>query len=361
MLAAILPSGDQAWFFKAVGPIAEIDKHEKEINDVFAGLTLGTDGRANWKLPPGWKQQPGANEMIFATLVVPGDSQVKFTVSTATSPDTQEKMLANVNRWRTQLQLPRIGAKQLPDVTHEAKAGDRKITIVDMRGQFKSGGMTPPFAGGAFGARATGPQPGKTAAEPDGLPAGHPPIDASPAASNDLPAGHPPIGAASPNAGPLPGIEVPSTDLPKFTAPPSWKSIPAQGMRKAEFIVGDGAAPAHVTIFEFPADAGPMISDPLNNINRWRGEIGLSPLQKEGLVGATQAIDVDGKPAIYAAMIPDASKPEESKANEATLAAIVKTGDQVWFIKMRGERELIKKHEDEFKLFLESLKFPHDK
>jgi len=35
MLAAILPAGEQAWFFKAVGPIAEIDKHEKEITDFF--------------------------------------------------------------------------------------------------------------------------------------------------------------------------------------------------------------------------------------------------------------------------------------------------------------------------------------
>ena len=38
MLAAILPSGEQAWFFKAVGPIAEIDKHDKEINDFFTRL-----------------------------------------------------------------------------------------------------------------------------------------------------------------------------------------------------------------------------------------------------------------------------------------------------------------------------------
>ena len=35
MLAAILPAGGQAWFFKVVGPIPAIDKHEKEINDFF--------------------------------------------------------------------------------------------------------------------------------------------------------------------------------------------------------------------------------------------------------------------------------------------------------------------------------------
>jgi hypothetical protein len=359
MLAAILPTNGQAWFFKAVGPIPEIDKHEKEIKDFFSALTVGPDGKPAWKLPGGWKEEAGTG-IRTATIVIPGDKRLEITVNTTPWAGTEDDMLRNVNRWLGQMQRPPIEAKQLPDVTQQAKAGDKPFTIVDLKGQFKSGGMTPPFAGGAFGPFATGAQ-GNAAAQPDGLPPRHPPIDSAPAASDGLPAGHPPIGAASPNAGPLPGVEAPAADVPKFTVAPSWKSIPAQGMRKAEFIVGDGAQPAHVTMFEFPANAGPMISDPLNNINRWRGEIGLSPLTKENLTGATQAIDVDGKPAIYAPMVPDASKPDESKANEATLAAIVKNDDQVWFVKMRGERELVKKHEDEFKSFLKSLKFSHDK
>lgn len=341
MLAAILPAGGQAWFFKAVGPIADIGKHEKEIKEFFTTLTLAADGRANWKLPAGWKEEAG-NQMRVATIVIPADKRLELTVNTASWPGTEESMLANVNRWRGQLQLPPIAAKQLPEVSHEAKAGGRSITIVDMRGQFKAGGMTPPFAGGAFGPRATGAR-GTNTSPADGLPAGHPPIDNAP------PASAPAANAAQPS------------DVPKFTLAPSWKSVPAQGMRKAEFVVGEAPQEARVTMFEFPADAGPMISDPLNNINRWRGEIGLSALEKEGLAAATQPIEIDGQPATYAPMIPDTAKQEESKSKEATLAAIVKTGNQVWFIKMRGERELVKKHQDEFKAFLTSLKFSHDK
>src|SRR4051794_22788739 len=63
MLAAILPSGDQAWFFKTVGPIPEIDKHEKEIKEFFTGLTVDQDGKAHWKLPTGWKEEAGGNQM----------------------------------------------------------------------------------------------------------------------------------------------------------------------------------------------------------------------------------------------------------------------------------------------------------
>jgi hypothetical protein len=130
-------------------------------------------------------------------------------------------------------------------------------------------------------------------------------------------------------------------------------------MRIAEFVIGESADAPRVMMFQFPADA-PMIADPLSNINRWRGEIGLSQLDKAGLAAATQPIEIDGQPATYAPMIPDTAKQEESQSKEATLAAIAKTGNQVWFIKMRGQRELVKKHEDEFKAFLKSLKFSHD-
>jgi hypothetical protein len=351
MLAAILPVDGQAWFFKAVGPIAEIDKHEKEINDFFSALTLSDDGRATWKLPPSWKEEPG-NEMRIATIVIPGEKRLEMTVNKASWPGTEESMLANVNRWRGQLQLPPIGAKQLPDVSHTAKAGDRPITIVDMRGQFKSGGMTPPFAGGSFATSGRKPKNADT-----GLPARHPPTDAPP----NLPAGHPPVDssqatpadAASANA-------PPSNDLPGFTAPPSWKQIPTRGLRKAEFDVTDGPQTASVTLITFPANEGSLIADPVANINRWRGELGLSQIQKEALSSATEAIKVDGQPATYAAMIPDTTKPQESQAKEATLAAIVKTGGQIWFIKMKGDREVVKNHQDEFKSFLKSIKFTND-
>ncbi len=361
MLAAILPSGQTAWFFKAVGPIAEIDKHEKAINDFFTSLTLGTDGRATWKLPEGWKEEGGTGGFRLATIVIPGDKRVEITVNTTPWPGTEESMLANVNRWRGQLQLAPIAPAQIPEVSHPAEGSKTPLTIVDLRGQFQSGGMTPPFAGAAAGGpSSSNPSPN------GGLPDGHPPIDAvtkapplpSNATSADLPAGHPPIDPL-PDSGPAAPPAV--TPLPKFTAPASWKSVPAQGMRRAEFAVGDGAEPAKLTMFEFPIDAGPMISDPLVNINRWRGEIGLSPLTKETVAAATQSIDVDGTPAIYAPMIPDVSKPQESQTKEATLAAIVKAGNQVWFVKLRGERELVKKHEDEFKSFLKSFKFSPEK
>jgi hypothetical protein len=344
MLTAILPANGQAWFFKTVGPIAEIDRREKEIADFFSGVTLTKDGKANWKLPEGWKEEPG-NQFRAATIVLPGDKRLEITVNAASWPGTQESVLANINRWRGQLQLSPIDAKQIADVSREAKAGDRSITIIDMKGRF-SGGMTPAFAG-AFGPRATGQQPAGAK-----LPDGHPPIDAS---QPPLPAGHPPIDAAPPAAN-----AAASSNLPKLTVPPSWKELPAQGFRKADYLLTDGNKEAHVTLTDFPADAGPMIADPLVNINRWRKEVGLSEIKKEELAGVTKEIKIDGEPAIFATMIPDSAKPEESKSSEATLAAIAKNGDVLWFIKLKGDRDIVTKHEDEFKKFLESIEFPRN-
>ena len=39
------------------------------------------------------------------------------------------------------------------------------------------------------------------------------------------------------------------------------------------------------------------------------------------------------------AAMPDASKPEESQVDRATLAAMVHDGDRIWFFKMIGDRD----------------------
>jgi hypothetical protein len=261
--------------------------------------------------------------------------------------------LANVNRWRGQLQLPDIGPQQLAEVSHESKAGDRPITIVDMKGQFKSGGMAPPFAGGAVGPRAT---PGKGPNQARNLPDGHPPVDLNP----NLPAGHPPVDAAAQPRGAVPPpSDKGAEDVPKFVVPSSWKQEPGTGMSKVDFAIADGPQQARVKFIVFRATEGPMIADPLSNINRWRGEVGLEPIQKDALAGASESIEIDGKPAMFAPMIPDAAKPDQPKATQATLAAIVRSGDQVWFIKMMGSRDLVAARKDEFKTFLKSIKFPH--
>jgi hypothetical protein len=363
MLAAIFPVGEQAWVFKSVGPITEVDRHEKEMNDFFAAITPGTDGRAHWKLPAGWKEEPG-NAVRLATIVIPGEKRLEITVNIVPRPNSQESLLANVNRWRGQLQLPEIGADRLKEVAHMTKAGDQEILVVDLKGRYKAGSMAPPFAGGPFTTSGRKPKNSNP-----GLPDGHPPIDDAntrlPAdhppigdANSQLPAAHPPIDGQSARDENSAGTAAAPPDVPKFTAPATWKALPAKGLRKADFILTDGKQQAEVTLIEFPANEGPFIADPLLNVNRWRREVGLEEIKKDALAGATESIKIDGQPATFAAMIPDAAKSDQAQTSQASLAAMVRKGEQMWFIKMIGSRELVAARKDEFKAFLKSIKFP---
>ena len=342
MVTAIVPSGDQAWFFKVVGSIAAVDKHEKALDEFFSGIRFADDGKPKWQLPAGWKDEASNIPMRFATIVVPNDPKpLEITVSALPWTGTPDDLLRNVNRWRGQLQLPPVRAGQVAETTRAAKAGDVSITIVDLRGHFAGSGMSPPFAGPMAGAGATG------GSQPE-LPPGHPPIDTVAPIS--------PQAEAPPNAQ-SPAAPTAAPGAPKFTAPNDWKQLPAGGMRKAAFAVGDSAKGAVVTLIDFPATAGPMIADPLQNVNRWRREVGLPEVKQEELATATETIEIDGQPATLVRAIPDAAQAGQSQANTGTLAAMAKSGDMVWFIKLTGDRSVVAAQEDAFKSFLKSLRF----
>jgi hypothetical protein len=347
MLAAILPDGDKAWFLKVVGPVATVTEQEQPINDFFAGVRPAPDKpHPAWQLPIGWEERAGSG-MRAATIAIPASPKpLEISVTSLPWTGSPDETLVNVNRWRGQMQLPETDTQGLAECTHEVAAGDVKMTIADLRGRMKSGGMSPPFAGkmpAAGGNR--GNASGAT-----GLPAGDPPVAESSASS--LPAGHPPIDSTNESA-PPPRTQSPLT----YTVPESWHEKPASGMRKASFSITDRSQLADVSVIDFPAAAGPMMADPLANVNRWRGEVGLPQLSQDELSSATESIKVDGQPATLVDAVPDASKSEQSQSDRGTLAAMLKSGDTIWFFKLTGSRDLVAAQRDEFKAFLKSVRF----
>jgi len=336
MLTAIVPIGSQAYFFKVVGPIAAVEKNEKALGDFFAAIRVA-DGKPKWQLPEGWKET-GASGMRVATISIPAEPKpLEITVNALPWSGTPADMLSNVNRWRGQLQLPPTDAAHVAESTRETKAGDVPITIVDLRGHFAGSGMSPPFAGGAGPFAGANPGTASSAAPPD-LPPGHPPLDAN----------MPPPSATPPTT---------SDDVPKFVAPKDWQQLPAGGMRKAAFAVGDQEHGALVTLINFHATEGPQIGDALQNVNMWRQNVGLPAIKQDELSKHTESIEINGQPAIYARAVPDASDASQSKSQLATLAAMAKQGDQLWFIKFSGDRSVVAAQEDAFKSFLKSLRF----
>jgi hypothetical protein len=148
------------------------------------------------------------------------------------------------------------------------------------------------------------------------------------------------------------------SNLPQFDVPPSWQQRPpSNAMRKAEFGIADGEQQATVTLVDFPTDAGPDIAELLPNVNRWRRDVGLREIGQDALSNVAKEMEIGGRPASYVRLVPDPEKPEESPVGDATLAAMVTSGERVWFIKLTGPRELASAQEDQFKAFLESIRF----
>jgi hypothetical protein len=294
-------------------------------------------------LPEGWSATPGSDRFTQATIRIPTDeATLDMTVSSLPWGGTPDDLLLNVNRWRGQMGLPQVTtAEALAEDARQIKAGDNTITVVDLRGRFRRGGMAP-FAGGAMGGA---------------MPGGAPPIGVAP---GSLPADHPPVGGASTPAQP-PAVEAghggamagagAAAALPKFVAPDSWEASTAGGMNRAVYQVAAGGQEALVTVSNIPASSGAMFADPLQNANLWRSGVGLAPIAADGLKDISESLEIGGHPATLVSVMPEADKPE------ATLAAIVTHGDQIWYFKLKGARQLVADKQAEFKAFLKTVQF----
>lgn len=322
MLAAIVPHGERAWFLKVVGPSAAVDDHAESVLEFFASVRFSDDQpRPSWQLPDGWTESEGTG-MRVATITIPAASEaLELTVIALPWSGGPDEVLSNVNRWRGQMKLPPVDQAGLADCTREISVAGANVTVVDLQGAWKDTGMSAPFAGAPF------------AGNSPALPPGHPTASAS---------------SGSPIA------------KPQFEVPDSWEESPSRPPRRATYRVTGGSQEALVTVIDFPASAGPMIADPLANLNRWRGEIGLQAVPQDALESVVETIEIAGQPGQFFRVVPDPTQDSESQVEEATLAAMVTLGDRIWFFKMMGNRDLVVSQQDPFKSFLQSAEIDAD-
>ena len=123
-----------------------------------------------------------------------------------------------------------------------------------------------------------------------------PPPQSAPAMPTDspnpaLPPGHPDISSA-PAA---PGPAATGSAQPQLTwqTPEGWTEVPPGEMRVASFkIQGPNGKQADVSVIPLPGLAG---SDEAN-VNRWRGQVGLSPASPDELKKSAESVEA-GRPA----------------------------------------------------------------
>ena len=130
---------------------------------------------------------------------------------------------------------------------------------------------------------------------------------------------------------------------PMFTAPSGWTATAPGMMAFAAFEVGQGSDKASITV----SQAG---GSPIDNINRWRGQVGLSTVSDDLIKAESKSIDVAGEKCLYV----DLSNKE---ANKRILGVIYPQGDRSWFFKMTGPPEQVEKQKPAFEAFVRSVKF----
>lgn len=146
------------------------------------------------------------------------------------------------------------------------------------------------------------------------------------------PAAHPgPVANAAP---------APASDAPlAWTLPVDWTVAPTQQMRLANFTVAGGGA---CGLFLFPGGG-----DRLSNVNRWRGQVGLPPIDAAALEQSLTA-GTCGFGAFH-------WLPIRGEKN-AFLAAIVPTPSGQCFVKLEATGERLDALRDGFLAFTTSLR-----
>jgi len=299
-----------------------------------------------WTAPAQWQSKP-ASGMRKATFVVGDGAELAVTAF----PGDVGGELANVNRWRGQLQMAPIAETELAGVVTRLEAGGLQIAVVDLLGgtpdkpQRMLGAMVP-VGGATWFFKLLGPDAVVAKAKPallaflQTLQAGA----SAPAAEPAMPAGPAPADMANTAV-----IKAEGPGL-KWTAPAHWQSRPAVAMRKATYAVpGENGAAGDLSITAFPGDVGGELA----NLNRWRGQLQLPPLAEADVAGAVTRLSPNG---LSVTVVDFSGGPADKPVR--LLGAIVPHDGATWFFKLTGPVDLVAKEKPAFLAFVQTLSAP---
>ncbi len=307
-------------------------------------------------------------EMTF--FIGEGETAAAVIVSKLPESTYTNNPLNNVNRWRGQVGLPPL--QELGDQKMEAVTiGDEGGTLLDLVGTnhrrlilamlrrhgaiwyFKVQGHATTVGAERqslesflksvkFGVARTQPDPHVAGRSVGGsaMPTGHPPMGSG-QAGDGLPEGHAPIGAGTPAASNR------TTALAEYKAPAAWKLDPERRpMREQTYHVGDPAKNTLVIVSRLPAET--YTNNPLANINRWRDQVGLGPVEQLSDQPSRKLTIGGVEGSIYDLVGPRGGR---------QILALVTLGGDIWYFKIIGHTTVIDAEKENFESFLMSIRF----
>lgn len=179
------------------------------------------------------------------------------------------------------------------------------------------------------------------------------PMVAAPGAGQggQLPPGHPPMGAAPGAAMPPPGMAGAVPPPPAvaegagltWKLPAGWTESRTGGMRYATLRPADGKVEVSVVVLGGPAGGE------LANVNRWRGQLGLAPLDEAARAAARVAV----KSAVGEVSLYDFTS--EGQPASRMVVGLLSHKGSTWFLKLTGESASVESARAGFNQVLESL------
>ena len=320
----------------------------------------------SWDLPKDWETAPHDHKLQYAAFVSgAGEDAVKISVSFLFAEVSGARdLLQNVNRWRRQLALPPVPTAELDKLVIVENQGGTTLQTIDMTGESgqRMRAIIIPREDRIWFFKMTGPttlvEARKAAFDAFArstkyLSAAAPPLVAGADVPQDIPASpHATIPTPAQSPTSLVRPTAPANDTPlDFTLPTGWmREQSSSPMRVATLRTGDNDKAALVIVTRLSANFGGMTA----NINRWRGEVGLSPATDDSSAkeSSIKIGPIDG-------LLVDLAGPGKSNAAPTrSLIARATQGDSVWFFKLIGPAETVAQQQKAFETFLASVRLP---
>lgn len=312
MLASMTIESGRAWFFKLMGPAHLVGNEAADFRKLVESVQF-SDGQPSWDLPDGWSNEASQDQTRHATIRTgdtPGSLSGSVVLLQAPPGNVGQYELANINRWRGQLGLASITSDEIDGAVERIALKNGKAIWLDCTGTPSGGGMRAPFMAGN--------RP-------------HPPIEQD----NTKATGG--------------GQHANSSPLLSFKEPESWQPGRMSSMRKAAFLAKLGEESAEITVIDLAAGAGNL----LDNVNRWRGQVGLEPIDDATLKEQLLEVQVDDVAGQYVEMF----GPEVGESAKAILGVIAVRKERAWFVKLTGPAKLAAIEKGRFLEFVKSITF----
>ena len=290
-------------------------------------------------VPKTWEPQP-LSQMRLASFLVRGPNGATADVSFVMLGPGAGNVLDNVNRWLGQIKQPPVNEEKLRSMIQPLATTRGDVAVVDLSGEPENG--DPNKDGRIIGAIAsdeTGTaffkMRGNAAlvgAEKENFLKW---VNASRSASSSAPS------TSTTTAPPPADSEKPPI---KWEVPAGWSSAPVSAMRYATFAMEKNGEKADISVVTFPGDGG----NDVDNINRWRQQIGLPAVGAEvlnSMIAPVQAGNVR------------IESVDMSGTNARVLAAWTRQAGRAWFFKMSGPPALVEQEKPKFTAFLQSIRF----